>query len=166
MTYALVVGNTIQSVGGLPQSARRIDTGQWVMGLPSAPAELVAACGYLPVVQVARPADTPTTTFDRAVTLDGGVPTETWTERPKTQAELDGEAAQTNRQAVIAAIKAALADLDLVIADTTAYIDLPTPTNAQAVAQVRDLCLAVRVLARNERRLVRLAADDLVSGAE
>lgn len=165
MTYALVVGDTIQSVGGLPRSARRLDTGQWVMGLATASLEMVQACGYFAVVLVARPADTPTTTFDRAVTLVGAVPTETWTERPKTQAELDVAAAQTNRQEAVDAIKAALANLDAVIADTTEYADLPSPTNAQAIAQVRDLCLAVRGLARNQRRLIRLAADDLVSGA-
>lgn len=92
MAYALVTNNTIQGVGRLPSSARRLDTGEWVMGLDTAPPELVRATGWYEVVDTPRPADTPTTTHDRSVELVNGIPTVTWTERDKTQGELDAEA--------------------------------------------------------------------------
>jgi hypothetical protein len=165
MTYALVVGDTIQAVGPLPQSARRLDNGNWVMGIRDAPLELQQACGYFAVVRVDRPADTPTTTWERSVVLVAGVPTETWTERAKTQAEIDAQTAETNRQTIIDAVRQQMSNLDAVIADMDAYLAMTSRTNAQVAAQVVDLCQAVRAMARNQRRLIRLAAQDLVSGS-
>jgi septal ring factor EnvC (AmiA/AmiB activator) len=166
MTYALVTDGTIQAVGSLPPATRRLDNGNWVLGLRDAPVDLQQACGYFAVTRAERPADTPTTTWDRTVVLVDGTPTEVWTERAKTQAELDAHAQQTNRQAAIDAIKQAMSNLDAAIADMDAYLAMTSRTNAQVAAQVVDLCQAVRVMARNQRRLIRLAADDLVSGAE
>jgi hypothetical protein len=166
MTYALVVGDTIQSVGPLPHSARRLDSGKWVMGIRDAPTELQQACGYFAVVRVNRPADTATTTWERSVVLVAGVPTETWTERAKTRAELDAGAAETNQWVAITAIRNSMSNLDAVIADMDAYLALTSTTNAVVAAQVKDLCQAVRAMARNQRRLIRLASQDLVSGSE
>jgi hypothetical protein len=166
MTYALVTDGTIQAVGGMPVAARRLDNGNWVLGLRDAPVDLQRACGYFAVTRAERPADTPTTTWDRTVVLVDGAPTEVWTERPKTQAELDAQAGQTNRQAVIDAIRQAMSNLDAIIADMTDFLAIANPTNAQNGAQLKDVCQAVRAMARNQRRLIRLAADDLVSGAE
>ena len=89
MTYAQVTDNTITTVAGrLPNAARRLDSRAWVLGFPTAPVELQEACGWFPVVDVARPADTPTTTFDRTVELVDGVPTVVWTQRAWTVDEL------------------------------------------------------------------------------
>jgi creatinine amidohydrolase/Fe(II)-dependent formamide hydrolase-like protein len=166
MTYALVVGDTIQAVGPLPESARRLDSGNWVMGIRDAPTELQRACGYFAVARVDRPADTATTTWERSVVLVAGLPTETWTERAKTQGEIDAQAAETNQRAAITAVRNSMANLDAVIADMDAYLALTSTTNAVVAAQVKDLCQAVRAMARNQRRLIRLVTQDLVSGAE
>lgn len=98
MSYALVVDNTIQAeAGSLPSSARTLaDPGQWITGLPWTPVEVQRSTGWFEVVQAARPADTPTATWERSLTLVAGVPTETWTERNKTQAELDAERRAAN----------------------------------------------------------------------
>jgi hypothetical protein len=165
MTYAFVTDGTIQAVGSLPQAARRLDNGNWVLGLRDAPVDLQRACGYFAVTRVERPADTPTTTWDRTVVLVDGTPTEVWTERPKTQGELDAQAEQANRRAAIDAIKQAMSNLDAVITDMTDFLAIANPTNAQNAAQMKDVCQAVRAMARNQRRLIRLAAEDLRDGA-
>ena len=86
--YALVRNDTIERVG-LPPSARRLDTGAWVLGLADAPDDLKAACGYLPVAETPRPADTDTETFDYSRAVVAGQPTEVWTKRAKTADELN-----------------------------------------------------------------------------
>lgn len=93
MTYAFV-GDTITTIGRLPNSARRLDNDAWVMGLASAPDDLREATGWLEVVDTDRPADTDTTTHDRSIELVADVPTVVWTERAKTQAELDADERQ------------------------------------------------------------------------
>ena len=44
--YAQITNNAITGVGRLPKSARRLDTGEWVMGLEDAPVEFQQACGF------------------------------------------------------------------------------------------------------------------------
>ncbi len=87
-SYVLVRNGAIVSTG-LPPSARRLDDGDWVLGLPDAPDALKAACGYLPIAETPRPADTDTETFDRSVGLVAGKPSEVWTKRAKTADELN-----------------------------------------------------------------------------
>ena len=90
--YALTTdGQTVTTTATLPPTgARRLDTGAWV----TPPADgwtpaLLAACGWLPVVEVPRPADTATHTSDWApVALVAEVPTQQWTVRPWTAEEL------------------------------------------------------------------------------
>lgn len=94
--YALVIDGTVQSVGGLPNAARRLDTGEWVLGLADAPDSLRVACGWYPVTDTARPADTADTTHDRTIDVVDGTPTVVWTARPKTTEE---QAADTDRAA-------------------------------------------------------------------
>lgn len=98
--YALVIDNAVQSVGRLPNSARRLDTGQWVMGLATAPTELVEACGYFPVVDTPPAYDPATEVLERnGVVVVQGVPVVDYTVRDKTAAELAAEADQADRQA-------------------------------------------------------------------
>lgn len=89
MSYVLVTDDTIQSIGGLPRSARRLDNDAWVMGLANASTEAQQACGWYEVADTDRPDDTATTTFDRSIELVEGVPTVVWTERDKTADELN-----------------------------------------------------------------------------
>ena len=98
--YALVIDGAVQSVGRLPNSARRLDNQAWVMGLATAPTELVEACGYFPVTNNPPTYDPATEVLERGdVTVVAGVPTVEYTVRDKTQAELDAEADETDRQA-------------------------------------------------------------------
>lgn len=145
--YALVISNAIQSVGGLPASARRLDTQEWVMGLANADPTFQQACGYYPVTDVPRPADTATTTFDRSVTLVAGVPTVVWTERPMTAPELANATANTNRATIQTQAATAL--------DTNrTFLAIATPTNAQTLAQVK-------ALTRQNNGIIRLLLNQL-----
>jgi hypothetical protein len=124
--YALVVDGQIQSTGRLPESARRLDDGAWVMGLATAGLELQAACGYLEVVEPTRPTITTAQTFDDdTIELVAGVPTRVYHVRAKTAPELAADVANANRtivsdlttiQADIAGIKAFLTDPDVELA--------------------------------------------------
>lgn len=147
MTYALVTNNTIQSIGRLPESARRLDTEEWVMGLATAPPDLVAATGWTQVVDTARPADTATTTHDYSVTLVNGTPTVTWTQRAKTTEEQANDTQQTNRST----IQTQAADA---MAGNRTFLALASPTNAQVVAQVK-------ALTRQNNAVIRLALNQL-----
>lgn len=50
--YARIVNGAVVSVSGLPDSAQRLDTGQWVSGFDAADQATREACGYLPVTEV------------------------------------------------------------------------------------------------------------------
>lgn len=145
--YTFVQNDTIQSVGQLPRSARRLDTREWVMGLASAPAPLVEACGWFPVTDVARPADTGTTTFDRSVELVNGTPTVVWTARAKTTQELANDTETANRATIQTQLTTALA------ANRT-FLAITTPTTAQNAAQIK-------ALTRQNQGIIRLLLNQL-----
>lgn len=107
MTYALVVDGQVQAVGRLPQSARRLDTGQWVLGLRTAPANLVEACGWLPVADTDRPDHGPDQTSTRNVQLVDGQPVWVWDVQDKTPEQLEAEASFARQQAAEQAARAA-----------------------------------------------------------
>jgi hypothetical protein len=106
--------------------------------------ELAALCGFVPIVTVDRPADTPTHTSDRSV-VDA---VEVWTVRPKTAGELAAQTADANRATIEAAVTQHLSDL-AAIANSSG-----TLTGAQ-------LSNAVRVLARGQRRILRVLHNRL-----
>lgn len=146
MTYALIQDNQIQSIGSLPNSARRLDTQEWVMGLATAPPELVAATGWAEVVDTARPADTATTTHDRSIELVNGTPTVVWTQRAKTPDDLAGEQQQANRSTIEDQARNAFAGNRTYAAST--------PTAAQTTAQVK-------ALSRQMNGVLRLLLNEL-----
>jgi len=94
--------------------------------------ELAQLCGFVRIVTAVRPADTATQTSTRTLTLPGGIPTETWTVRAKTQAELDAVTANTTAATITTQATTA-------IGVNRTFLALATPTNAQVVAQVRAL---------------------------
>lgn len=94
-TYAQVTDGTITAVGGLPNAARRLDDGAWVLGLRDAPTRLVEACGWLPVVDTPKPPESDTTVHTRSVELIAGTPTVMWIGRLKTADELASDAIAT-----------------------------------------------------------------------
>ena len=102
----------------------------------------------MPIVTVDRPADTAEATYDRSVALVDGTPTEVWTVRPKTVDELAAQTAEANRATIEAAVTAHLSDL-AAIANSSG-----TLTGAQ-------LSNAVRVLARGQRRILRVLHNRL-----
>lgn len=141
MTYAYIQNDTIISVGGLPQAARRQDTGEWVLGLRDAPVDSQQACGYYEVADTPRPDDTATTTHDRSIELVAGVPTVVWTERAKSAEELDADVTETNRTTLEDRVRQALTD-------NSDYLAIAQPTAAQATAQVDRLTRQVSALIR------------------
>lgn len=168
MTYAHITDSVIQAVGRLPQSARRLDTQEWVLGLADATVTLREACGWFPVTDTTRPEDTATTTHDRTVELVAGVPTVVWTERPKTQAELDAEQETANRTTIDQAITDALTRLqELVDAPAIPAVPNGTMTNAvlsDVVRALRDHAQDTRAgaqeVALTLRRTIRLVRGD------
>ena len=158
MSYAQVTANTITAESGLPpQSARRLDTGQWVLGLRDAPVLLQRACGWFAVTDVARPADNASTTYDRSLTLVATVPTVTWTARPKTPAELTADTATANRAAIQSSFLTFITGADTAIANMQAIIDSPAAsfTNlAQALTQVTALQNQVKQTATTTQNLI------------
>ena len=150
--HALVIDNQIQSIGRLPNSARRLDDGAWVVGLADATQALREATGWLEVVDTARPDDTDTATHDYSVELVAGVPTVTWTERDKTPDELAAEDQSETDALIRQQVKDHLSDLRTITGSSGSL------TNAQ-------LSNAVRVLARGQIRLIRLAVG-LLDGTD
>lgn len=101
VTYALTIDNTIHNVGPLPSGALRLDGGGWITPPDRQwTPEQAAACGYLPVVDLPRPADTATDTSDRAQPVIVGDHVERgWTVRPWTPEELAAQAQRVAREA-------------------------------------------------------------------
>lgn len=90
MTYAYVTGSTISNERGRPPDSATLlsDPGQWVTSLEHQTVAVQRSTGWYEVAATARPADTGIHTHERSLTLVGGVPTETWTQRAWTAAEL------------------------------------------------------------------------------
>jgi hypothetical protein len=160
--FALVVNGQIVSTGGLPTSARRLDTQAWVMGLATAGTALQQACGYYTVVEPERPPITTAETFDPdTVELVADVPTLTYHVRAKTAAELATDVANVNRatvsdlttiQADIAGLKTFLSDVDVqAVLDNANATALPTATLNRALKAI------VRQLRRDANFDIRLA---------
>jgi hypothetical protein len=177
MTYAQITANTITAESGrVPQSARRLDTGQWVLGLRDAPVSLQQACGWFAVVDVARPADTPTTTNDRSLELVNGTPTVVWTQRPKTADELKADTVTVNDSAIRAKVVAAidgnvtaLGQLNTAITNVTNNVITPTAANlTQANAQIDALANVVNALLTQSGRMMRqiTAMERLLIGSD
>lgn len=136
--YALVRNNTVEQVG--PPRVW-FDGSRWWDFRTQDPATYAAA-GWLPVTEVPKPADTDTDTHDRSVELFGGVPTVVWTQRPWSADELTARTEQVNRETIEAQAITALTN-------NTDYLAIPTPTQAQAIAQVE-------ALTRQNNKIIRL----------
>ena len=159
MAYALVISNVIQSVGNLPKSARRLDTQEWVMNLREAPVDLQQECGYFEVVDIIRPDDTPTITFDRTIELLASIPTVVWIERLKTAEELSDDNEDSNTidleakaSAAIAANITAISQIPLAVADMQDILD----GNANNIAQAN---VALDTIASTVKKLLNDYSD-------
>ena len=90
MSYALVLNGSLVAVRNPGRTEPKLSDGR-PLGAPDGvwTDELAALCGFVPIVETARPADTATDTTDRTVQLVNGVPTVVWVTRAKTPAELN-----------------------------------------------------------------------------
>lgn len=102
--YAHVTEGVVDQVGGLPRLV--FQDGRWWDLRTLDPATL-AEVGWYEVAMTERPPDTATTTWEDTYTFDAGTVTQVWTERDKTQQELDLE----QEQAAVAAFEEAQAAL-------------------------------------------------------
>lgn len=130
MSYALITNNTIQSIGGLPRAARRLDTNEWVLppnGVWTTPQ--AEACGYFYVVPTNKPADTDLETWEKTVELVDGAPMEVWTSRPWTEAEL------LSKQIDILRTEQEAAQAALTPTETNALLTLTAPANGEVWRQ-------------------------------
>ena len=180
MAYAHVTAGTIDAIGQPPDVV--FYGGRWY-DLRTRDPDTLATVGWLPVTETPRPADTATTTHDYSVTLVAGVPTETWTPRPWTQAELNARAAEANRQqleadtgADLTKLSDAIAALALLLGDATTVgsirawkapiTNTANLTGAQGKALADLLIQAVqsnRKVARQTLRLAKAMVGDYTS---
>ena len=120
--YALIRDSNISQVAALPRLWH--DGSRWWDFRTPDPA-ILAARGWLPVVETPRPADTDTTTHDYSVELVAGLPVVTWTPRPWTPEEMVSRAEQAARLALAtvegsAAMAAGAGESPAVLADRVA----------------------------------------------
>ena len=103
--YARIVNGTIDQIGTPPAVA--LAGGRWWDLRTLDPAAL-AACGWVPVTETPRPADTDTTTSEVGWAITGETVTQKWTPRPWTAEELAGRATETTRVSLEDVVAAAV----------------------------------------------------------
>jgi hypothetical protein len=115
---------------------------------------LAALCGFVPIIDTARPADTASVTYDRSIGLPAGLPTVVWTQRPKTAGELAADTAQTVRADIESRVNAYLA-----AADT--FLALGAPVQADVLAQCRRNTRAIIGILRQARTALLVPSTDV-----
>ena len=168
VTYALVEGDTIvEGPGPLPDVWNDGER-DWDLR-PMDDAEL-AELGWYEVVTVPRPPDTETTTYDYSVELVAGVPSEVWTERPKTPDEIAGAEASANTTQMVAESDEAVDKLVAVVEALNLMTDQTNATiNANPASFIKDLARECKTIARQANREARLTSgrtEDTYTGAE
>jgi hypothetical protein len=132
MTYAFVSEGTVTEPVTVPSSARRLDTEQWVLGLPGAPSDVQEACGYYQVDETTPTVATPTHVPVRTVALVAGRPAEQWSLRARTTAELEQQTRDDNMTALVAKGRQAFTG-------NQTFLGIGSPTAAQVRDQVQLL---------------------------
>jgi hypothetical protein len=179
MMYAQIIDNSIRALGRLPRSARRLDTGQWVMGLATASTDLQRACGWWEVVDTDPPTVTATQVAEQTVDLVAGVPTRVWSVRDKTTDELAADAEDANRVTIETVARSALASnrADItqaqnIAAQADTLLSATLSNNGQRDNAIRNLAAGVKLLAQQSEAqarqlsaLIRLTVRDF-SAAE
>jgi hypothetical protein len=122
-------------------------------------AEIIGPHGWLPIVHVDRPPDTPTDTHDYSLELVDGVPTEVWTSRPWTPEELASQESMANTTQMVAESDEAVDKLVLVVENLNALTDLTNADiNANPAAIIKDLARECKTIARQANREARLTS--------
>lgn len=94
MIYAHVTAGSVDAIGAPPLTV--FLDGRW-WDLRDRNPETLASVGWYVVTEAPRPSDTSVDTWYLTYVVTSGVPTQVWTSRPKTQAEIDAATAETNR---------------------------------------------------------------------
>jgi len=128
--------------GRPPDAARRVDTQQWVLGLPDAPVELQQACGWYLVVEAAPPTPSASQVVESTVQVVNGVPTRVYSLRDKTADEIASDTQQANRATIEGRVTTLLGQLDTIAATSG------TLTAAQLSGAVRQLAVGLRSVVR------------------
>lgn len=123
MTYVYVHGGQIAAIGEL-DAAMRLDDHSFISA-PVLPKELLEEAGWFLVADVTMPAESLTHRHIVRYELVDGVPVMVWDAVPKGTEEVNGG---TLRQRAVDAME-----------DNRTFINTASPSNAQAVAQVKDL---------------------------
>lgn len=144
--FAHVTNGIVDSVGRPPDLA--YDGARWWDLRPLDPATL-AAVGWFPVTETARPADTPSTTWDVRYTPNASVVVQSWVERPKTAEEITAAVASSNSNTIRQLLTDTLPTLDTITNTTNAAM-----TGNTAAAAIKDEARALR-------RIIRLLTDNL-----
>jgi len=140
MTYYHIPTSTER--GRVPDAARRVDTAQWVLGLPDAPVELQQACGWYAVVEPTAPTPSASQVVESTVQVVNGVPTKVYALRTKTADELATDTQQANRAMIESRVTTLLGQLDTIAATSG------TLTAAQLSGAVRQLAVGLRAVVR------------------
>jgi hypothetical protein len=179
MSYARVLDDAIASTTPPPDllepddptaEGRWWDLRQHGYDLATWESEIVGPHGWLPIVTTPRPLDTATDTFDYSVELVDGVPTETWTQRPMTQAELDAREAATNTTQMVSESDEAVDKLVLVVENLNLITDMTNAEiNQNPAAIIKDVARELKTVARQANREARMTSgrtEDTYTGAE
>jgi len=144
--FAHVTNGTVDSVGHPPALA--YDGTRW-WDLRTLDLVTLATVGWFPVTEVTRPADTASTTWDVAYTLNGSVVVQSWVERPKTAEEIAAALAASNSNTIRQLLTDTLPALETITNTTNANM-----TGNTAAAAIKDEARAIR-------RIIRLLTDNL-----
>jgi hypothetical protein len=179
MSYARVLDDAIASTSPPPDllepddvtaENRWWDLRQHDYDLSVWETEIIGPHGWLAVATTARPPDTASTTSDYSLVLVDGVPTEVWTERPWTPAELDAQAAQANVTQMTAEQDESVDKLILVVENLNLITDMTnSEINANPAAIIKDVARELKTVARVANREARMTSgrtEDTDTGAE
>jgi len=151
-TYARIVNGAVTSVSGLPGSAQRLDTGQWVSGFEAADQETREACGYLPVTEVRPALAADQVHGDPAYTINAHDVTATYPAVADQATNINYRSLRTQLAAQVAVGSPARN----AVAGNTTFIGVASPSNAQVVAQTKALSQQNNVIIPTLLRTIRL----------
>lgn len=174
MSYARVLNDAdlgaeyIAEIGDPPETIGPEDItsgGRWWdlrihdYDVPTWETEILSPHGWLPVVTAQRPVDTDTTTHDYSLEVISGLPTEVWTARPWTQAELDAKVSNDNSSDMVEEQHASVDKLLAVITTLNTITALSNSSiNASPAATIKDVARELKTVARVLNREARLTA--------
>lgn len=125
-----------------PRPGERTATGAWLTPVNGTwTDELAAACGFVPITEIAAPTVAADQVAESSVAVVNGTPTRTWTVRAKTADEQAADTRTTNTATIEDRMRAA-------VAANATFLALATPTAAQNAAQVKALTRQINAIIR------------------